>query len=81
MVQAAGDIMINVTQNMIIPEVNFKWDDPSYDPDKVIQQLDIEYLKLWGTNKTYWQDIQASCWSMRNYLKYITIWHSLERFR
>ena len=81
MVQAAGDIMINVTQNMIIPEVNFKWDDPSYDPDKVIQQLDIEYLKLWGTNKTYWKDIQASCWSMRNYLKYITIWHSLQRFR
>ena len=81
MVQAAGDIMINVTQHMVIPEIHFKWDDPAYDPDKVLQQLDIEYLKIWGKGKTYWEDIKVSCWQMRNYLKYITIWHSLERFR
>lgn len=81
MVQAAGDIMIEVTQHMVIPEVNYKWDDPEYDPEKAMADLNDEYLKIWGEGEQHWQDIYVSCWQMRNYLKYITVWHSLQRFR
>lgn len=80
-VQAAGDIMIDVTQHMVIPEIHYKWDDPSYDPDKVLEQLDIEYLKIWGPGDKHWEDLSVACWQMRNYLKYLTVWHSLQRFR
>lgn len=81
MVQAAGDVVIDVTQHMVIPEVHFKWDDPSYNPEEVLKQLDLEYLKIWGKGKEHWKDMKVACWQMRNYLKYITVWHSLQRFR
>lgn len=81
MIQAAGDIVIDVTQHMVIPEIHNKWDDPNLDTEKMMQQLDIEYLKIWGTGKTRWDDLKVACWQMRNYLKYITVWHSLSRFR
>ena len=81
MVQAAGDIMIQVTQHMIIPEMHYKWDNPDCDPDKLMKDLDTEYLKIWGTGERYWGDMTVACWQMRSYLKYITVWHSLQRFR
>lgn len=81
MVQAAGDIMIQVTQHMIIPEIHHKWDNPEYDPDQIIKQLDQQYLKIWGNGERHWEDMSVCCWQMRNYLKYITVWHSLQRFR
>lgn len=81
MVQTAGEVMIEVTQHMIIPEVHCKWDDPAYDPDKILANLNIEYLKLWGEGKRHWEDLTVATWQMRNYLKYITLWHSLERFK
>lgn len=80
-VQAAGDIVMEVTQHMAIPEIHYKWDDPAYDPDKILQELDIEYLKIWGEGEKHWEDMQVACWQMRNYLKYLTVWHSLQRFR
>lgn len=81
MVQTAGEVMIEVTQHMVIPEIHYKWDDPAYDPDKILANLNIEYLKLWGEGKRHWQDLTVSTWQMRSYLKYITLWHSLERFK
>jgi hypothetical protein len=62
MVQAAGDVVIDVTQHMVIPEVHFKWDDPSYNPEEVLKQLDLEYLKIWGKGKEHWKDMKVACW-------------------
>jgi hypothetical protein len=47
---------------MVIPEIHNKWDDPNLDTEKMMQQLDIEYLKIWGTGKTRWDDLKVACW-------------------
>jgi hypothetical protein len=47
---------------MVIPEVHCKWDDPSYDPDKILANLNIEYLKLWGEGKRHWEDLTVATW-------------------
>lgn len=83
MVQAAGDIMIETTSYMVIPQILHKWDNPELNKDDVLKELNNEYLKLWGKGKKeeYWKDMNASVWQMRQYLRYVTIWHSLSRFR
>lgn len=80
-VQGAGDIMIEATSYMVIPQILHKWDNPELDTEKMMSELDNEYLKVWGTGDTRWDDLNASVWQMRQYLRYLTIWHSLARFR
>lgn len=80
-VQAAGDVLIQVSQTMCMPDINFKWDDPTYNPKEALKNLNIEFLKIWGEGDQHWIDLSVSCWQMRYYLKYLTVWHSLERFR
>lgn len=81
LVQAAGDIVLQVTQYMSIPQIHYKWDDPEYNVEEVMSNLDSEYLKIWGSGEKHWEDLTVACWQMRNYLKYLTVWHSLQRFR
>lgn len=81
MVQSAGDILLNVTQHMIIPQMVHKWDNPKIDNTSIMEDLNKEYLKIWGEGEKHWQSLEVACWQMRNYLKYLTLWHSLARFR
>lgn len=80
-VQAAGDVLIDVNPHIVIPAVLHKWDNPEWKPEEMLKNLDKEYLKIWGKGDSRWHDLNASVWQMRQYLKYLTIWHSLARFR
>lgn len=80
-VQAAGDVLINVNPHIVIPEALHKWDNPEWEPEKMLEALDKEYLAIWGTGDKRWDDLNASVWQMRSYLKYLTLWHSMARFR
>lgn len=80
MVQAAGDVCIDVNPHIVVPEILHKWDNSAWKPDEVMSKLDKEYLKIWASGQR-WGDLNASVWQMRQYLKYLTLWHSLERFR
>lgn len=81
MIQGAGDIVVEATSYLVVPEIFHKWDNPEAELEKQMKNLNREYLKLWGGGKDRWKDLNASVWQMRQYLRYITIWHSLERFR
>lgn len=80
MVQAAGDVCIDVNPHIVVPEILHKWDNPAWKPEETMSKLDSEYLKIWAPGQR-WNDLNASVWQMRQYLKYLTLWHSLERFR
>lgn len=80
-VQGAGDMVIEATSYMVIPQIQHKWDNPELDSAKIMSQLDNEYIKVWGSGERRWDDLNASVWQMRQYLKYLTIWKSLARFR
>lgn len=80
-VQAAGDVLINVNPHIVIPEALHKWDNPEWEPEKMLESLNKEYLAIWGSGDKRWDDLNASVWQMRSYLKYLTLWHSLARFR
>lgn len=80
-VQAAGDVLIDVNPHIVVPQVLHKWDNPEWKPDEMLSNINDEYLKIWGNGDTRWDDLNASVWQMRQYLKYLTLWHSLARFR
>lgn len=83
MVQAAGGVHVEVTSfDITVPEIDFAWDDPELVDkiDKALENLDKEYDKLWGDGPE-WKDLGAACWQMNAYLRYITQFHSLARFR
>lgn len=79
-VQAAGGIQLEVTQFIVIPEILKAWNDPDFDMEKAMQDLDGEFLKIWGKGPD-WADLKVACWQLQYYTKYITLWHSLARFR
>jgi hypothetical protein len=47
---------------MCIPEINHKWDDPSYNPKEALKNLNIEFLKIWGEGDQHWTDLSVACW-------------------
>lgn len=83
MIQAAGGVHVEMTsRDITVPEVDFQWNDPEI-ADKVEQALDSldkVYDKLWGDGPD-WKDLGAACWQMSAYLRYITQYHSLARFK
>lgn len=80
MVQAAGGVHIEVRKEIVIPTVFYNWTDPKLDLESMADDLNNEYLKLWGKGPD-WTDLLVSCWQMRSYLRYITQFHSLARFK
>lgn len=80
MVQAVGGVHIQVSPCVIVPEVKHNWNDPEFDIDKAFEDLDKNFLKLWGNGTDFWKDLTVSCWQMRSWARYITLWHSLERW-
>ena len=80
MVQAAGGVHIEVRKEIVIPTVFYNWTDPNLDLESMVDDLNNEYLKLWGKGPD-WTDLLVSCWQMRSYLRYITQFHSLARFK
>lgn len=80
MVQAAGGVQLEVTQFIVIPEILKAWNDPYFDMEKALQDLDGEFLKIWGKGPD-WADLQVAVWQLQYYTKYIALWHSLSRFR
>lgn len=80
MVQAAGGIQMEVTQCIVIPEILRAWNDPDFDMEKALSDLDGEFLKIWGTGPD-WDDLKVAVWQLQYYTRYITLWHSLSRFR
>lgn len=79
-VQTAGDIAIELTQYIPVPTIHHKWDNPDMDLEKIMKDLDTNYLRLWGAGQN-WKNLQVSCWQLNQYLKYMTLWQSLARFR
>lgn len=80
MIQAAGGIHLEVRKEIVVPTVFYRWDDPNFKLEEAYKNLDASYLKLWG-NGPNWEDLVTSCWQMRYYMRYISQWHSLARFR
>lgn len=80
MVQAVGGVHIQVSPRVTIPEVHHNWNDPEFDIEKAFENLDKSFLKLWGTGTNLWRDLNVACWQMRSWARYITLWHSLERW-
>lgn len=79
-IQAAGGVQIEVTQTIVIPAILKSWNDPEFDMAKALDDLDDEFLKIWGKGPK-WDDMMAAVWQLRYYSKYLTLWHSLARFR
>lgn len=79
-VQSAGGIQLEVTQFIVIPEILKAWNDPEFDMEKAMHDLDGEFLKIWGKGPD-WSDLKVAVWQLQYYTKYITLWHSLARFR
>lgn len=80
MVQSVGGVHLQVSPRVIIPEVRHNWNDPEFDIEKAFEDLDKNFLKLWGNGTDSWRDLTVSCWQMRSWARYITLWHSLERW-
>ncbi len=80
MLQAAGGVHVEVTQHIVIPAILKAWNDPDFDCAKAMEDLNGEFLQVWGSGPD-WEDMKMACWQMNYYLKYITLWHSLARFR
>ena len=79
-VQAAGGVQIEVTQHIVIPAILKAWNQPDFDMEKALSELDSELLKVWGKGPE-WKDMTVAVWQLRYYSKYIALWHSLDRFR
>lgn len=80
MVQSVGGIHLQVSPCVVIPEVNHNWNDPEFDIEKAFENLDKSFLKLWGNGTDGWRDLSVACWQMSSWARYITLWHSLERW-
>lgn len=80
MVQSVGGVHLQVSPCVIIPEVKHNWNDPEFDIEKAFKDLDKSFLKLWGNGTDSWRDLTVACWQMRSWARYITLWHSLERW-
>lgn len=80
MVQTVAGVQIEVVPRIVVPAMNTKWDDPSVDAAKQIEDLNQDFLKMWGKGPN-WSDLSVACWQMRNYAKYIALFHSLSRFK
>lgn len=82
LIQAAGGVHVEVTsKDIIVPEVDFAWNDPEL-VEKLegqLDSLDSKYDKLWGSGPD-WKDLGAACWQMSAYLRYMTYFHSLSRW-
>lgn len=79
-IQSAGGVQIEVTQNIVIPAILKAWNQPDFDMEKAMEDLDSELLKVWGSGPK-WKDLTVAVWQLRYYSKYIALWHSLDRFR
>lgn len=79
-IQAAGGIQLEVTQFVVIPAILKSWNDPTFDMEKAMDDLDAEFLKVWGKGPD-WEDLTVAVWQLNYYSKYLTLWHSLARFR
>lgn len=80
MVQSVGGVHIQVSPRVVIPEVQHNWNDPKFKIEEEFNKLDKSFLKLWGNGTDNWRDLNVSCWQMRSWARYITLWHSLERW-
>lgn len=80
MVQSVGGVHIQVSPRVVVPEVKHNWNDPEFDIEEAFSNLDKSFLKLWGNGKDLWRDLNVACWQMRSWARYITLWHSLERW-
>lgn len=79
-IQAASAVQIEVNPLQIVPIIEKSMKEPGFNPKEEQIKLDQKFLKLWGTGPK-WDDLKLSCWQMRAYLRYIPLWHSLERFK
>ena len=80
MVQSVGGVHIQVSPRVTIPEVRHNWNDPKFKIEEAFSNLDKSFLKLWGNGTDQWRDLNVACWQMRSWARYITLWHSLERW-
>lgn len=80
MVQTVAGVQIEVTPRIVVPTMLDKWDNPNKDVADAIKDLDKKFLKMWGKGPD-WKDLSVACWQMRNYAKYISLYHSLARFK
>ncbi len=77
MVQSNAGIHLSVSPRIVIPIMNYKWDDPEHDALDLVKNLNRSYTKVWKGDKA---NARAMVWQMRSYAKYITLFHSLERW-
>lgn len=79
-IQSGMAVQIEVNPHQVVPAMKKSHNDPEFNPQDQKQELVSLFLKIWG-NGPDWKDLKVSCWQMRYYLKYIPLWHSLERFK
>lgn len=77
MVQSNAGIHLTVSPKIVIPIIKYKWDDPEHDALELVKGLEKSYTKVWKGEKP---NARAMVWQMRSYSKYITLFHSLERW-
>ena len=80
LIQAAGGVQIEVTQHIVIPSILKAWNSPDFDMKKALEDLNSEFLKVWGSGPD-WDDMKVAVWQLNYYSKYIALWKSLTRFR
>lgn len=85
MIQANGGVHVEVTPKILVPEIHASWNDAEkmqdqWSPEEALEGFNTAYEELWG-NGPDWKDLEASCWQMSAYLRYITCYHSLARFK
>lgn len=79
-IQAAGGVQVEVTQHIVIPAILKSWNQPDFDMEKALSDLDAELLKVWGSGPD-WEDLRVACWQLQYYSRYISTWHALARMR
>lgn len=79
-IQAGTAVQIEVNNHLVVPAILKAYNDPEFNPQDQQLKLDASFLKVWGKGPM-WEDLKVACWQMRTYLKYIPLWHSLERFK
>lgn len=79
MVQTDKAIHMEVNPEIVIPQIHYNWNDPEFDAEKAMEDLNNSYLKVWGKGPD-WKDLNVAVWQMRSYARYIVLWHSLSRW-
>lgn len=74
-IQSAGEIIVQAKEQIPIPEIQHTWNNPQH-ISKFIQEANERYTEIWCKGARYSKDMQQSCWQMREYLRWLVLYHA-----